>query len=103
MIARRESSVALRIASGVASAGTFDSAAPDSFVRASMALPSLASTAGHRPSSADSQSGRASGAGLGVHAGLADAFFTSSAFSRRLPKNAAHEGSTEFGSLAHLA
>src|SRR5262249_24478015 len=98
MIARRESSDALRIASGVASGPALASTA-----LASIALPILASTAGPRPPIADSQSGRASGAALGVHAGLAAAFFTSSVFSRRLAKNAAQEGSTDFGSLAHLA
>ncbi len=93
MMARRESSVALRIASGVASGAAW----------ACTALASLASTAGQRPSIADSQSGRAWGVEGGVQGGGAAAFFTSSAFSRRLPKNAAQEGSTELGSLAHLA
>ena len=92
MMARRESRVAWRMASGRASG-----------VLTAMALPSLASTAGHSPSRADSQSGRASGVGLAVQAGCSAAFFTSSAGSRRVAKNAAHEASTEPGSLAHLA
>ena len=52
---------------------------------------------------ADSQSGRAWGAGTGVQAGCTAAFFTWSAFSCSVPKKAAHEGSTDAGSAAHLA
>ena len=52
---------------------------------------------------ADSQSGRASGAGLGVQAGSWAARVTSSVFSRRVEKKACQEGSTNVGSVAHLA
>ncbi len=68
-----------------------------------MALPSLASTAGHMPSSADSQSGRARGVWAAVQGGGSAAFLTCSAFSCSEPKKAAHEGSTDPGSAAHLA
>src|SRR4051812_10740206 len=91
MMARRLSRVALRTASGEASG-----------VLVAIALPSLASTAGHMPSRADSHSGRASGLVLPVHGGGSEAFFTSANGSRRLAKNAAHEASTELGSSAHF-
>jgi hypothetical protein len=96
MMARRLSSVAARTASA-----DVPGALP------SMALATLASTAGatvaHWPSSADSQSGRTDGTFLGVQAGSAAARLTLSACSCRLAKKAFHEGSTDPGFSAHWA
>src|SRR3989338_2164699 len=92
MMERRESSVADRT-----------SAAGAAGWRASMVLPSLASTAGHRPSSADSQSGRAAGAWLLVQEGLAAAALMASARSVSEAKKACQEASTEAGFSAQRA
>ena len=96
MMARRESSVAARTASADAPGALSVSA-----------LASLASTAGatlgHWPSSAESQSGRAAGTCLGVQAGSCAARLTASAWSCSEAKNAAQDGSTDFGSAAHRA
>ena len=89
MMARRLSSVAARTASAEAVG-----------VRPSMALPSLASTAGHNPSMADSQSGRAAGSGLGVQLGFLPA---SRAWSGRVAKKACQLGSTDDGFSAQRA
>ena len=63
----------------------------------------LASIAGHMPSRAESQSGRAIGWALGAQGGGAVALRTVSACSCREPKKARQEGSTELWSAAHLA
>ncbi len=92
MMARSESRVAARTASGLAEGW-----------RCSILAPTLASTAGQSPSMAESQSGRAAGADLWVQAGLAPTPFRASARSCREAKKAFHEGSTELGSAAHFA
>ncbi len=92
MIARRESRVAARTASGLAAGA-----------RSAIFVASLASTAGHRPSMADSQSGRAAAGTLGVQAGLATARWTASVCSWNAAKKARQDGSTEPGSPAHRA
>ena len=92
MIARSESSVAARTSSteaaGLASATFFSS---------------LASTAGHSPSMAESQSGRGPGVGALAQPGLPAPRLISSARSWSEAKKARHEGSTEFGFSAHRA
>ena len=93
MMARRESRVAARMAEGSVPAPA----------RASTALPTLASTAGQRPSMALIQSGRGPPARGRAQAGPEAAAFTSSALSCREAKKARQEGSTELGSAAHRA
>ena len=92
MMARRESRVAARTVS-VEAAG----------VRSATFFSSLASTAGQRPSRAESQSGRAAGASGLTQPGLAAAALISSARSWSEAKKARHEGSTEPGFSAHRA
>ena len=75
MIARTESSVAARTAVGEA-AGVFSA----------MALETLASTAGHSPSMADSQSGRWTGVAALVQLGSAAPAWIVGAASCRLSK-----------------
>src|SRR5688572_10475323 len=91
MIARRLSSVAARMSSWLAPG-----------LRSATPLATLASTAGHRPSMALIQSGRAAGADGLVQAGLAAAR-SASAASGRVAKNACQDGSTDEGSLAQRA
>ena len=83
MMARTLSRVAARICS---------TEAPGVF--SAMALPILASTAGHIPSSADSQSGRATTTGACAQAGSAAFALIRSGSSDRLSKKAFQEGST---------
>src|SRR3954468_20292362 len=99
MIARRLSRVAARTASVETAPEDSEGAA----ARSASLAPSLASTAGHRPSMAESQSGRGLGAAFGVQAGSAAARATSPALSCREAKKARQDGSTEFGSADHLA
>src|SRR5258705_3582018 len=96
MMARRLSRVAARTAS-------VDGASEAAAARSAILAPTLASTAGHMPSRAESQSGRGLGAPDFVHAGWAAARLTSAAESCREAKKARHEGSTEFGSADHFA
>ena len=93
MMARRLSRVAARTLAG-------SDCGP---ARSAIFAPSLASTAGHMPSSADNQSGRGAGAVLWVQGGSAAAALASSGLSCSEAKKARQEGSTEFGSVAHFA
>ena len=93
MIARRESRVAART----------DSADAVGAARSATLAPTLASTAGQRPSIAESQSGRAAGTPALVQARFPAAALTSSVRSCSEEKKARQEASTEFGSTAHLA
>ena len=91
MIALRESRVRARTSSGLA-------AGADTWIFVS----SLASTAGHWPSMAESHSGRGAGIGSGVQDGSA-AEADAAPVSDKVAKNAAQEGSTDWGSFAHRA
>ncbi len=96
MMARRLSRVAARTAS-------VEGAGDTACARSAIFAPTLASTAGHRPSMAESHSGRTAGAALWVQAGSAAARCTSPALSCRVAKKARQEVSTELGSAAHFA
>src|ERR1700712_2446458 len=97
MMARRESSVAARTASVEAAGWAAVGAPVGAAARSAIFAPSLASTAGHMPSSAESQSGRAGGAARWIQAGSCEARFTSLALSCREAKKARQEGSTALG------
>src|SRR5579872_5049564 len=97
MMARRLSSVAARTAS-VSVLGAGAAAA-----RSAILAPTLASTAGQRPSMAESHSGRTDGGAGLVQAGSPAPRFTSAALSCNEAKKARHDGSTPFGSADHRA